>query len=282
MEGKNKMKIKDKTIKLHLLNKLETYDHDTKIGEIEHNKLELQKDNIRLFIYLTVIGLIFSIIKSQDLLILFLLIVLISEFLYIQFIQNRYIKIHNDIIKEYQKRSVGKDYIDMLLKEINEEWDLKWDRLHPIVTKSMFKEGEKRTKQNIEQFGKKIENKPSINYICKHLKDMYNKKKIVQIKGYVKWSGWQFAKEIKSQKLLGFLRRNIYIFTRINIIYDKSGYVDLYDFFPLKSFRYPKHIWPPSWIEGVYNIKAEIIKQNNFYYLHVIEKELLKNKSRNK
>jgi hypothetical protein len=48
----------------------------------------------------------------------------------------------------------------------------------------------------------------------------------------------------------------------------------------MKSFRYPKHVWPPPWKEGVYNIKAEIIKQNDFYYLHVIGKELLENKSK--
>ncbi len=274
------MKIEDKSIKLHLIKRLEDYNANMDLGNLEYSRIELEKNKFYLFVTLTLIGLFFTFIKKENLLFLSLLFLLIFEIIQI-FFSDKHIRVANEIIVNYQKRRVSGEYIDRLLKEIDDDWNLNWNRLYPIITDSMFKEEEKKVKENISLYGNKIENNPSIKDICGSLKDIYSHKKIVQIKGYIVWKGWQFIKEIKPQGLLGSLKKNTYVFTRINTIYDKSSYIDVYDFLNVKSFKYPKHVWLSAYKEGVYNIKAEIVKQEGIYYLHVLEKEFLKNKGEN-
>ena len=109
------------------------------IGNLEYSKIELEKNKFYLFTFLTLVGLIITLIKSNNLLSIVLLLVLIFEIIHIFFSQ-KYIKIANKVIMHYQKKRVPEQYINKLLEEINEIWDLDWDRFYPILTESMIKE----------------------------------------------------------------------------------------------------------------------------------------------
>ena len=79
---------------------------------------------------------------------LLLVFALVFEIIHLTFSQD-HIKVANNIIINYQKRRVSERYIERLLEEIEELWDLDWDRLQPIFTESMIKEaqvGERRDK----------------------------------------------------------------------------------------------------------------------------------------
>jgi uncharacterized membrane protein YqjE len=133
------MKVKDKDIKLYLIKRLEDYNFNMDMGEIEHSKIRLEENKFYLFAFLTLIGLILSLIGRRDIISIFLIAALLFEAIYIIFSQ-KHIRIANSIIEAYQKRKVPESHIDLLLEQINEEWDVDWKRLKPIVTESMIKE----------------------------------------------------------------------------------------------------------------------------------------------
>jgi|SRR3989344_2169664 len=139
------MKIKDKSVKLYLIKRLEDYNSNMDFGNLEYGRVELEKNKFYLFVILTLIGLFFTFIKNEDFLFVFLLFLLVFEIIYISF-SNKHIHIANGVIIHYQKRRVPERYINKLLEEIEETWDLDWGRLTPIVTESMIKEEKFRVK----------------------------------------------------------------------------------------------------------------------------------------
>ncbi|MDP3027169.1 MAG: hypothetical protein Q8N63_05650, partial [Nanoarchaeota archaeon] len=77
------MKIKDKSIKLYLIKRLEDYNYNMDLGNLEYSKIELEQKKFYLFISLTLIGLIASLINKNNVLSLLLVFALVFEIIHL-------------------------------------------------------------------------------------------------------------------------------------------------------------------------------------------------------